>query len=253
MNNSLGKSSILISILLHLLLVGLFLVLKYELIPPELKPIKVMQFGYREVSHSQNKNAGIKPSTPKVSDYKYGKKSSQAPKKVNVPAANIESNDKVFVPQSTKKVLNKLDLNEDIGNSFKNADTKLSDLLSEENVPINEKTVLPEMDDFLSSLNNRLSEDVAGDAPFLLEGDIATRKVLQREIPEYPSGMQKSVRVRIRLEVKADGSVGKMIILQKAGSPFDENALNALKKWKFNPIAGDKVQTGTITFNYDLK
>jgi TonB family protein len=253
MNNSLGKSSIIISLALHLLLAGLFFVLKYELIPSELKPIKLMQFGYRESSYSQNKTSEIKPSTTKISDYKFGKKSSYAPRKVKVPVANIQSEHKVFVPQSSKKILNKLDLNEEIGNSFNSDDTKLSKLFSAENELVKEETVLPKMDDFLSALNNSLSDDITGEAPFLLEGDIATRKVLQREIPEYPNGMQKSVRVRIRLEVRADGSVGKMIILQKAGSPFDENTMKALKNWKFNPIAGNEVQTGTITFNYNLK
>jgi len=253
MNNSLGRFSIIISVAFHLILAGLFLLLKYDLISPEFKPIRVMQFGYREVSNTAQLANGLKPSLPKTSEYKFGKKSSPAPRKVKLPTANIENSEQIFVPQSSKKILNKLDLNEEIGNSFDNSQTALSELHPTETKEISEETILPPMDDFLSSLQAKLAEDTASDSPFLLEGDIATRQVLQREIPSYPAGIQKSVRVRVRLKVKADGSVGEMIILQKAGSPFDENAMTALKNWKFNPIAGDLVQTGTITFIYELK
>ncbi|MFO7895448.1 MAG: TonB family protein [Candidatus Cloacimonadales bacterium] len=59
--------------------------------------------------------------------------------------------------------------------------------------------------------------------------------------------------VQVRLQVLPDGSVGEMQIMKKAGSPFDENALQALQTWKFNPISGETTQSGTVTFIYELK
>jgi TonB family protein len=62
--------------------------------------------------------------------------------------------------------------------------------------------------------------------------------------------------VTIYFVVLPDGRVKENIMLQKTSgfSDFDDNALNALKMWRFKPLEGGATgeQWGTITFHYRL-
>jgi TonB family protein len=253
MNSNLSKISIISSLALHLLLALLFFSLRYQLIEPEFKPLQVMQFGYQQINSSSKSSAALQSASAATDDFKFGKKSNTAPRKVDLPPAQFQSDDNIFVPQSHQTVRNNLDMNEMIGNSFEKRESNLSNFLPAESTAPREEAVLPATDDFLSSLQERMAEGSASDSPYVLAGEISARKVLQQTIPSYPEGLQRSVSVQVRLQVLPDGSVGQLQIIKKAGSPFDENALQALRNWKFNPISGETTQSGTVTFIYELK
>lgn len=254
MNNFYGKISIAASLAFHLLLILLFIALKYQLIPPESKPLELMQFGFQEINNVSDfsMNQQDLKAAHKL-DYKFGQKSNLAPQKVDLPTANIDADENIYIPQSPDAVHNNLDMNEKIGNSYMKSESNISEFLPTDSKEINENLVVPETNDFLSALQARISEGNSSDSPFILEGEISSRQVLVRDIPLYPSGLQKSVSVKIRLQVLPDGKIGEMILIKKAGSPFDSIALEALEKWKFNPISKDIIQSGTIIFIYEMK
>ena len=253
MNNRNKRVGIITSVALHAIIVIVFLLMKYELIPENIKPIEIMQFGYQEVANNSQKISPIIPPSKQNNNFKTGKKSNSIPQKVKLPEALSNNEEEIFVPQSTETALNNLDMNDDIGNSFEQVKSNLSKLIPSKNETFMEDIVVPSSEDYLNSLTKRLAEGNGVEAPYILEGDISRRTVLNKVLPTYPAGVQKSVSVKIRLEVNPDGSVGNMIITKKAGSPFDNSALSALKQWKFNAISRDVKQVGTITFMYELR
>ncbi|MFO7895449.1 MAG: hypothetical protein R6U84_00765 [Candidatus Cloacimonadales bacterium] len=131
MNSNFGKISIVASVALHLLLALLFLLVRYQLIAPEFKPLQVMQFGYQQVSSSSESRAPLQSASASTDDFKFGKKSNLAPRKVDLPPAQFQADENIFIPQSRQTVRNNLDMNEIIGNDFEKRESNLSQFLPE--------------------------------------------------------------------------------------------------------------------------
>ena len=92
--------------------------------------------------------------------------------------------------------------------------------------------------------------------PFTIEGEAANREIAQKVIPDYPENLQQEAVIKIRFTVLPDGRVGQMIPVQKDYPALEELTLEALEKWRFNPLPpGAKQQPvqGTITFRYELE
>jgi len=92
--------------------------------------------------------------------------------------------------------------------------------------------------------------------PYSIEGDAAQRRILNQVIPQYPAGLQREAVVRIRFTVLPDGRVGQMIPVQKGDPTLDEITIQALRKWRFSPLAPTAEQKnvqGIITFRYELR
>ncbi|MBS1538082.1 MAG: energy transducer TonB [Bacteroidetes bacterium] len=83
-------------------------------------------------------------------------------------------------------------------------------------------------------------------------GGGGNRTVLYKQIPPFPPGATSS-QIRIRFTVHADGTVGTMIPLQKGDPLLERAAMEALRRWKFNPIAGNMEMTGIIPFTFRLE
>ncbi len=99
-------------------------------------------------------------------------------------------------------------------------------------------------------------EDTAEKLPFVITGEIITRKIIKKVIPKYPEGVQREARVKVEIYVAPSGEIVKMKLLKRGGAPFDDITLNALREWKFEelpPNLPQKIQKGTITFIYKLK
>lgn len=82
-------------------------------------------------------------------------------------------------------------------------------------------------------------------------GGGGNRTVLNKIIPPFPPGATSS-QIRIKFTVLPDGTVGKMIPLQKGDPLLERAAMNALRRWKFNPISGNTEMTGIIPFTFRL-
>src|SRR5206468_105908 len=92
-----------------------------------------------------------------------------------------------------------------------------------------------------------------------IEGPLADRKVLNYEIPEFPSWAKEQgileASVAIRFWVNKDGEVlPNMRVEHTSGyGRLDRLAMDALSKWKFAPLLSEERQWGVITFRFLLE
>ena len=89
-------------------------------------------------------------------------------------------------------------------------------------------------------------------APYNIEG-------LDRN-PEFaplPSYTEKvNARIRVRITVNPEGRIVKRIPLIKGNAKLEAAVMDALQRWRFNPLppgAPQENQTGTITFTFRLE
>ena len=91
---------------------------------------------------------------------------------------------------------------------------------------------------------------------FQIEGKAAERKILSKVLPAYPKGYGKEGTIKIRFIILPSGMVSEMIPVLKTDAVLEQNAMDALKKWRFNPVPRTATQEpveGIITFRYKLK
>jgi hypothetical protein len=92
--------------------------------------------------------------------------------------------------------------------------------------------------------------------PYEISWDSGEREVLNDPLPEFPEGVTKDVVLKIRLTVLPDGTLGSTLPLQKGDATLETVTLQALKKWRFNPLeksAPQVNQSGVIVFRFVLK
>jgi TonB family protein len=83
-------------------------------------------------------------------------------------------------------------------------------------------------------------------------GGGGNRVVLFKKLPEYPPGVNTEAQIRIRFTVRADGTVSTVFPLQKGDPLLEKAAMDAMRKWRFNPLKDDKEMYGIITFTFRL-
>ncbi|MBU1115399.1 MAG: energy transducer TonB [Bacteroidetes bacterium] len=87
-------------------------------------------------------------------------------------------------------------------------------------------------------------------------GGKGQRKIYSYEIPAYPPGVSKEIDVKLQFTIMADGSVGRIIPVQKADTRLEAVAMNSLRKWRFEALpegVKGKPQTAVITFPFRLQ
>ncbi len=84
-------------------------------------------------------------------------------------------------------------------------------------------------------------------------GGGGNRTVLSKHIPKFPRGVKTSAQITLRFEVLPDGTVSKIIPLQKADPELEKAAIEALRKWRFNPLNNDVVMIGIIPMTFMLR
>jgi TonB family protein len=90
-----------------------------------------------------------------------------------------------------------------------------------------------------------------------LVGPVADRELVSHAKPVYPEwAKQEGVEasVTIYFLVLPDGRVKENVLVDKTSGfgDFDENAVDAIGKWRFEAVSGTQEQWGTITFNFRL-
>mgnify|MGYP006278321221 CR=1 FL=1 len=89
-------------------------------------------------------------------------------------------------------------------------------------------------------------------APYNIEG--LDRDPEFAPLPAYPEKVNAQIRVRIT--VNPEGRIVRRIPLIKGNPKLEAAVMNALQRWRFNPLppaAPQKNQTGTITFTFRLE
>ncbi len=84
-------------------------------------------------------------------------------------------------------------------------------------------------------------------------GGGGNRTVLSKHIPKFPKGVKTSAQIKLRFEVLPDGTVSDIIPLQKADPDLEKAAIEALRKWRFNPLSNDVVMIGIIPMTFMLR
>lgn len=79
-------------------------------------------------------------------------------------------------------------------------------------------------------------------------GGGGNRIVLHKELPRFPDGALNT-QVKLRFRVRPDGTVSWVMPVRRGGNPaVDQAAIQALYRWRFNPLGTDVEMEGTISF-----
>jgi len=93
---------------------------------------------------------------------------------------------------------------------------------------------------------------------FQISGPVSARKILRKVYPEYPQQAKFggiSGEVSIKFWVSSEGIIEKAEIEKTSGSDIlDKAALDAIKRWLFAPLEGEKItQWGILNIRFELK
>ncbi|MDP1676812.1 MAG: hypothetical protein Q8L88_08065 [Bacteroidota bacterium] len=83
-----------------------------------------------------------------------------------------------------------------------------------------------------------------------------SRKLLTGDMPSYPSGVNVSAQIKLKVAVQPDGTVRSTSPAQKGDTRLENAAISKVKLWKFEPLLNAQPQIEqlcTITFNFTLK
>lgn len=254
---STDRFALIVSLALHVLFALGLLMIKFELkITPVQHLIEVVNYGVKKpvenASNLQEKRGLEQPRSNKIQ----GTKSANAPEKINLPKSSSISDEEVFLPADKVTAFSDLQETDISGNSHLPVRSGLKSpaLNASETENNSEKASVKADKDFLADLRKRITANDGSNGGYSLSGEIINRKILNQIIPDYPAGLQQNSEVEILFEVNPDGSVRDNVIITKKGGPqLDQVSLEAIKKWKFNPITGEHIQSGTIKFKYKLE
>lgn len=168
---------------------------------------------------------------------------------------NIEDAQKTPTTTNNQKVKNSN--NTDVASDFKPVDKLSGDKNNSQIAGNDNKNVGDNKngDDFGSGLGSKGSGKGLGDG----FGDIdwgggGNRVVLDKKLPKFPNGVKTSGQIILKFKVLPDGTVTSVVPLQKADPELEFAAIQALKKWRFNPLKDDApIMVGTIPLTFILR
>ncbi len=246
---------ILFSVFFHLILIGIAIFIHFSILPESVyKRIEFIEFGFNESANNERFISPLTQSSQTSDTEDIGRMSNMIPQKVDLPQTFSKSEESVYIPTHEETAFNQLDMNNKIGNSQTKIKSDVEEnFINPSELSSAEDDAILTNDDYLSSLTNRQFGESDSNSPYILEGEITNRRILNKVIPTYPEGVQQSVKVKLKFDVLPDGSVTNIIVIQKANPQLEFSSLGAISKWKFNPISQDVVRKGIITFIYELK
>ncbi|NOX17006.1 MAG: hypothetical protein GXO87_01840 [Chlorobi bacterium] len=87
-------------------------------------------------------------------------------------------------------------------------------------------------------------------------GGKGIRKIYSYSLPKYPPGVSKEIDVKLRFTILPDGTVGKVFPLIKADPTLESVSIQSLKQWRFEPLSSNQKQieqSAVIVFPYRLR
>ena len=96
------------------------------------------------------------------------------------------------------------------------------------------------------------SNEEQASAPYQIEG--LNRAPVSTPIPQYSS--QVNALIRVRITVDPQGRIIQRIPLIKGDPDLEREVMNALLRWRFNPLPADapqENQTGVVSFRFRLR
>lgn len=98
--------------------------------------------------------------------------------------------------------------------------------------------------------------EVKFDKPYEISWEGVVRDILYDPLPKYPEGLDKEARIKIRITVLPNGTIGDLIPLQKADATLESETMKTLRLWRLSPLKSTDPQlnqTAIITFRFVLQ
>jgi outer membrane biosynthesis protein TonB len=229
--NSIKHLSFSLSLLIHLILLGLFLLIKITLDYPPKEYVELTFGTSGEVGSSGAIGTQIKKieevAKPKPKNQTENK--SLEVKEVQLPKAKNTSEDNAVNPADKEKEVAK-------NNESKTDKNENSEVTTE-------------------GQGNK-AEGTGSFGYDIDWGGKGKRQIYSYYIPEYPEGVQKEIDIRLKFSILPDGTVGTIIPLTKADTKLENAAINSLRQWRFEPLSPAQKQleqTAVIVFPYRLQ
>lgn len=89
-----------------------------------------------------------------------------------------------------------------------------------------------------------------------MNGELASRGLRSRIEPVFPEGplrMGLEGHVDVKIWVDAEGNIADVQIIRSSGREFDNEALRAIRQWKFSPQANAPLQTGIVPVDFQIQ
>ncbi len=229
--NSIKNMSVSLSLLFHLLLLGLFMLLNFTITYPPRKYVEVTfgQSGGPGSSGAMGSQIDKVEQVAKKQEQTEAKEKQPEVKKVDLPKAVNTSEDNTVNPAVKNKA-------KDEKVKSKSEQTVNSNVNSE-------------------GQGNKTSGN--GSFGFGIDwGGRGQRKIYSYILPTYPEGVDKEIDIRLRFSIMPDGTVGTIVPLIKADTRLENAAINSLRQWRFEPLDPSQKQvpqTAVIVFPYRLQ
>ncbi len=218
-----------VSVLMHIIIIALFLTIKFSVNYPTDK--------YVELSFGES---GLPGSSGALGD-------------------QLNSNDQQIQHSSSSNDKNQTE-------DLKSTDVSESKSLSNRDLitPSDKKVEKGKSDNNTNKTNSNINSmgmgnKTGGNGSFGYDidwGGRGQRKIYSYIIPPYPEGVNKEIDIRLRFTILPDGTVGNIIPLIKADTRLENSAINALKQWRFqalDPSQKQLSQIAVIVFPYRLR
>jgi TonB family protein len=91
---------------------------------------------------------------------------------------------------------------------------------------------------------------------YRLAGELSKRKIIHFKKPEYPENESENTQVNLEIEANPDGTIKTVRIVKTGGLSFDNSAMEAVREWRFQPLAPNvkqSIQTGIVTIYFEIK
>lgn len=92
----------------------------------------------------------------------------------------------------------------------------------------------------------------AGEGIGIEWGGGGNRIVMSKVLPQLPAGSNTSTVIKLHFTVRPDGSVGTILPMQKGEAVYEQAAIKALRRWRFNALTTDNDMKGVITFDFRI-
>ncbi len=229
--NSIKHLSFSLSLLIHLILLGLFLLIKISL---DYQPKEYVELTFG-TSGEIGSSGAIGTQIKQIEEVSKPQPKNQTEtknlevKEVNLPKAKNTSEDNEVKPADKEKEI-----------AEKNKSKTEEDQNSE-----------------VTTQGQGNKAEGTGSFGYDIDwGGKGKRQIYSYIIPPYPEGVQKEIDIRLKFSILPDGTVGTILPLTKADTKLENAAINSLRQWRFEPLApGQKQleQTAVIVFPYRLQ
>jgi TonB family protein len=91
---------------------------------------------------------------------------------------------------------------------------------------------------------------------YRLAGELSKRKIIHFKKPEYPESESENTQVKLEIKANPDGTIKSVMVVKTGGLTFDNNAIEAVREWRFQPLAPNAkqtIQTGIVTVYFEIK